>query len=448
MKKQVYNPYLPLWEYIPDGEPRVFGDRLYIYGSHDRFGGKWYCENDYVTWSAPVCDLSDWRYEGIIYKKENDPREGNLFAPDCVRGYDGKYYLYYSKDDTSVISVAESDDPAGEFSYLGDVHYENGELLGGEGDYFMFDPSVLMDDGRVWLYSGSSVRGTNTGIKRNMAGCTVTELCPDMITVKKAPRVVLPGCDSWESDAFFEGPSARKIGELYYIVYPVRDFTGLHYAVSRCPDRDFRHMGTVISSSGIGINGTTAYDPDYPIGNEHGGLVEIGGRWYIFSHKNTNGDNYSRHGIAEPVEIEPDGTIRQVILTSCGLNGKPLKDCGTYPAAIACLLRGGAAITQSGADGDENCEHYVKNITDGAAVGYRYFGFRGGEYTLRVMTRGGEGNLTVSVGESTAAIPIIPGEEWHPAAASLSVSSGTHSVLFTYNGTSPLDLHSFEIKHK
>ena len=27
------NPYLPAWEYIPDGEPRVFGDRIYVYGS-------------------------------------------------------------------------------------------------------------------------------------------------------------------------------------------------------------------------------------------------------------------------------------------------------------------------------------------------------------------------------------------------------------------------------
>ena len=36
------NPYLPLWEHIPDGEPYVFDDpdqpgrqRVYIYGSHD-----------------------------------------------------------------------------------------------------------------------------------------------------------------------------------------------------------------------------------------------------------------------------------------------------------------------------------------------------------------------------------------------------------------------------
>ena len=73
MKRQCYNPYLPSWEYIPDAEPRVFGDRLYIYGSHDLFGAKEYCEGNYVSWSAPVGDLSDWRYEGVIFKKEDTP---------------------------------------------------------------------------------------------------------------------------------------------------------------------------------------------------------------------------------------------------------------------------------------------------------------------------------------------------------------------------------------
>ena len=31
MKKQAYNPYLPSWEYTPDCEPYVFGDRVYIF---------------------------------------------------------------------------------------------------------------------------------------------------------------------------------------------------------------------------------------------------------------------------------------------------------------------------------------------------------------------------------------------------------------------------------
>ena len=55
--KQVFNPYLPAGEYIPDGEPHVFGNRVYVYGSHDTFGAPIFCVNDYVCWSAPVNDL-------------------------------------------------------------------------------------------------------------------------------------------------------------------------------------------------------------------------------------------------------------------------------------------------------------------------------------------------------------------------------------------------------
>ena len=44
------NPFLPLWEHIPDGEPYVFEDpdnpgkyRVYVYGSHDSMiDGYWY----------------------------------------------------------------------------------------------------------------------------------------------------------------------------------------------------------------------------------------------------------------------------------------------------------------------------------------------------------------------------------------------------------------------
>ena len=69
VKKQAFNPYLPSWEYIPDGEPYVFGDRVYVYGSHDYFNGYVFCMGDYVCWSAPVDDLGNWRYEGVIYPK-------------------------------------------------------------------------------------------------------------------------------------------------------------------------------------------------------------------------------------------------------------------------------------------------------------------------------------------------------------------------------------------
>ena len=51
--KQVFNPYLPLNEYIPDGEPHVFGDRVYIYGSHDKENGDDFCMLDYVPGPRP-----------------------------------------------------------------------------------------------------------------------------------------------------------------------------------------------------------------------------------------------------------------------------------------------------------------------------------------------------------------------------------------------------------
>ena len=73
MKRQCFNPYLPSWEYIPDAEPRLFDGRVYIYGSHDRFGSKEYCVNDYVSWSAPEDDQSDWRDEGMIFRKDQTP---------------------------------------------------------------------------------------------------------------------------------------------------------------------------------------------------------------------------------------------------------------------------------------------------------------------------------------------------------------------------------------
>lgn len=464
MKQQVFNPYLPPWEYIPDGEPHVFDGRLYIFGSHDRFGGKWYCENDYVSWSAPVNDLSNWRYEGVIYKKDQDSRKGNLYAPDVAKGPDGRYYLYYSKDDTSVISVAVSDTPAGHYAYYGDVSYQDGRILGGsEGDYFMFDPSVLIDAGRIWLYSGSSARRTTTKIKRNMAGCTVTELSHDMKTVKTQPKVILAGTKSWLTDAYFEGPSARKIGDRYYVVYPTRNGTGLHYAVSDRPDAGFVHKGLIHSTFNIGVDGRGVADPAYPRGNSHGGLAQINGQWFIFDHRNTNGTGFSRQGVAEPVILNPDGTFRQAEATSCGLNLKPLRDEGYYPAYIACVLMSGKIfggvrlpamcpyVTQSGNDGDTRNTSFIANVGGGSVVGYKYFGFSGGEYEIAVTTRGDKGKLVLSTGEKDDPVgeaALRACENKTETVIRCRIEKGVRPLFFTRHGRGKTELYGLTIHKK
>lgn len=126
MKNQVFNPYLPSFEYIPDAEPHVFNGRVYIYGSHDKFNGISFSLNDYVTWSAPIDDLSSWRFEGYIWHRNDDPKKyhgflNSLFAPDVCQGKDGRYYLYYFIGYNSLISVAVSDSPVGPFKFLSHV---------------------------------------------------------------------------------------------------------------------------------------------------------------------------------------------------------------------------------------------------------------------------------------------------------------------------------------
>lgn len=463
MSRQVFNPYLPHYEYIPDAEPRIFENRLYIYGSHDRLGGKWFCENDYVTWSASLNDLSDWRYEGVIYTKQQDNRQGNLYAPDVIQGTDGRYYLYYSKDDSSVIGVAVCDTPAGKYEFYGEISYPDGRLLGdSEEEYFMFDPSILMDNGRIWLYSGSSVRRTTTKIKRNMVGCTVTELVADMITVKTPPKVVLEGTKSWRSEAYFEGPSARKIRDLYYIVYPVRNGSGLHYATSKYPDKGFIHQGSIHSTSDYGINGHSFFNLAYPRGNNHGGLVCVKGQWYVFDHRMTNNTDFSRQGIAEPITIATDGSISQVETTSCGLNGKPLKDEGRYPAYIACNLMSrkyfgffrnplkNAYVKQEGEDGEENAACYLSGIKRGYSAGYKYFNFTGGRYRITSTVRGGSGELIVATGEDgkgklgSTFLSMV--NAWKDVSLDCYIAPGKKALYFTYNGNYSIEMLNFHIE--
>lgn len=188
MKEQVYNPYLPSYEYIPDGEPYVFGDRLYVFGSHDRFNGTNYCQNNYVGWSAPIDDLSDWRYEGEIYNKNQDPnRKGdwNLYAPDVAVGPDGRYYLYYSAANSSIMSVAVCDTPVGHYEYYGDIVDKRGHVVGtGKEDYVQFDPGVFVDDdGRIYLYSGFNPPVAKKMFGHLTVGSYVMELEKDMKTI-------------------------------------------------------------------------------------------------------------------------------------------------------------------------------------------------------------------------------------------------------------------------
>ncbi len=473
MRNLGLNPYLPSWEYIPDGEPYVFDGRVYVYGSHDRFNGHMYCLNDYVCWSAPLSDLGNWRYEGVIYRKTDDPanRDGSacLFAPDVTVGPDKRYYLYYSLNSLPVVSVAVSDHPTGPYDFYGYVSYPDGTRLGeGIGDEPQFDPSVLTEGNTVYLYTGFCLPDD-----KDRSGAMVTVLEPDMLTVRTKPSFVLPNKpysagSGFEGFEFFEAPSIRKRGDLYYLIYSSVQMYELCYATSKEPTAGFTYGGVIISNNDLGIQTYKPADmPTYYGGNNHGSIIELNGDWFIFYHRHTNGTNYSRQVCAERITINADNSISQVSMSSCGLNGGPLPGEGTYQTYIACNLfcskpnpyTGGMGgnglwmdafypkITQDGGDGDRE-DAYILNMTDSATAGFKYFACQGVRQIM-IRTRGyarGHFELRTQIGgESIGSIAINYSNFWHDYQADIHIPDGTHALYFTYRGEGSVAFASFTL---
>ena len=489
MKEQIYNPYLPLNEYVPDGEPHVFDGRVYIYGSHDAPDAEVYCPGHYVTWSAPVDNLKEWRYEGEIYRRDQDPSNAKdtmqLWAPDVTKGPDGRYYLYYCFSFYPEIGVAVSDSPAGPFAFYGHVKYPD-SINGGKTlqEFMPFDPAVLTDeDGRVYLYYGfapacekemkapkfseAEIAAFPEKQKEILRVLSKTEfgengmaveLEQDMITMKAIPQPCIPGGHhtqgtGFEEHGFFEASSIRKIRGKYYFVYSSHKSHELCYAVSDHPMDGYRYGGTVISNGDVGLEGRT--EPVYTLGNNHGGIAQVGADFYIFYHRQTAGSEYSRQGCAEKIRIAEDGSIGQVEMTSCGLNGGPLCASGTYPAAIACHMTSSTTMSRIDYNDpvmkqqtrivEEQNQQYITAVTDQTVIGYKYFDYREaaeiglelrGEFKGEVMLSADEaGKKTVGTQKAE-----ISSQEWKVISICTERQSGILPLYLHFSGKGTLDL--------
>lgn len=353
------NPYLPGWEYIPDGEPRVFGGRVYVYGSHDNAGSVKFCDHVLKCWSAPVDDLNSWTCHGDIfrtretadYPADTDWTDSSnyLYAPDVVEK-DGKYYLY-AYIINSVGCVAVSDKPEGPFKLLSKYKYTIPDEICCNG--WFIDPGVLVDDdGRTYIYCGferSFMAEVNSSNMYEIADGSCIE---HIIPIEKTEN--FPD----EDGLFFEACSPRKIGDTYYLIYSPKRGSRLAYATADSPTGPFVYRGYIVD------NGV-----DYPGGNNHGSVAEINGQWYIFYHRMTNGTIMSRRGCVEKIEILPDGTIPPVEMTSLGFEDS-LNPYRITPAEIACVLKGGAVITEKNA-----FERIITDISEDCVIGYKYFDF-------------------------------------------------------------------------
>lgn len=484
--KQIYNPYLPLHKCIPDGEPHVFGDRVYLYGSHDEEGGDRFCVLDYEVFSAPVLDLTDWRSEGVSYRADQDPDYGGIYhemyAPDVVQGTDGRYYLYYAMSGgrfTGPVHVAVSNSPGGPFVYYGCVRNPDGSPYT---RHVTFDPAVLNDNGRIWLYYGWSL-AVDPAVLENFAdesgdrlrqvemqlfgksaeelketpegimGANVVELESDMITVRGIPKRIVPGQfdakgTGFEGHAFFEASSIRKISDTYYFIYSSQWQHELCYAAGSRPDGDFTYGGVIISNGDIGFRNRSPRDRVAMTGNNHGSMELINGAWYIFYHRQTHKTSFSRQGCAEKISILPDGSIPQAEMTSCGLNNGPLAAYGKYNATIACHLTNGNMphVGQKPLEETvpymthEGEEHYIADIMDGTVIGYKYFAFTG-QTELSLCIRGqAEGYFDLYADhERLGTIAVQTEEMWGMKGVDIH-TTGVKALFLKYHGQGRVQL--------
>lgn len=430
----VGNPYLPLWEHIPDGEPYIFEDpdnpgeyRVYVYGSHDSMITG-YCGRELVVWSASVDNLNEWRYDGEILRVLNNANgeplssEGLsdvLYAPDVTEKIepDGTkmYYLFPNDMEYGRRSlIAKSPRPDGPFEVC-NWSKENPSWTDG---ILEFDPAVFVDDdGRVYGYWGFE--------------CSyAAELDPNtMCTLKEGTEIVKDMISSSKSDGvfrFFEASSIRKIEDKYVFVYsrvthegefglPSTNYT-LAYAYSDAPLGPWTYGGTIIDgrareideAGNVIASGTVA-------GNTHGGICEINDQWYVFYHRQTGTDEYARQAMVAPITVEVEKGkggkvhISEGEYNSEGFSLNGLDPLEVHSAGIACWYTGpkvaiheypnniffGSYVASGYGTEDKyeapydlrNNTNQVVNNTAGSIVGYKYFNFDGtyGSKDLRLV---------------------------------------------------------------
>ena len=342
------NPYLPLWEHVPDGEPRVFEDpdnpgklRAYIIGSHD-VNYSAYCGPDIRMWSAPVEDLTQWRDEGPIFSWFVNGQWDTMYAPDLVVTTDkttGKktYWLYpHSRGWRRTPMVCKGDRPNGPFVPV-NLTEDGTQCL--PGSLIDFDPSVFIENITDKKDPDYNI-GYRAYVFYGFQHSTAVELDQNtMYSKREGTNPIDPFIPAVSADGrlldkegseykalyqgqnpkdfnFFEASSIRQVGNKYVMVfsgYSGKEYglgntnSALRYAYGDSPLGPWRSGGVLVDSRGVvtGEDGSKLITTNAGH-NTHGSLQEINGQWYVFYHRPPRGFGNARQAMVAPVKITWD----------------------------------------------------------------------------------------------------------------------------------------------
>jgi GH43 family beta-xylosidase len=285
--------------YSADPSARVFGDRVYLFPSHDILAtpGKgrvgWFCMEDYHVFSS--ANLTDWTDHGLVVTQNKvpwvKPDSYSMWAPDCIYR-NGKYYFYFPttpKDSTIgrgfTVGVATATKPEGPYTP------EPTPIKGVRG----IDPNVFIDkDGQAYLYwSQGNIYAAK--LKENMV-----ELASEPVILKDLPTKGLK-----------EGPYLFERNGTYYLTFPhVEDkIERLEYSTSNNPLGPFKMTGVIMDESPTGC------------WTNHHSVIQFKNQWYLFYHDRDYSPNFdkARSVRADSLFFNTDGTIKKVVRTLRGI---------------------------------------------------------------------------------------------------------------------------------
>ena len=367
------NPYLPNFELMPDNELHVFWSRedeewrVYGTGSHDSYTSGTWCGDEAVCWSAPVYDLTAWRYEGVI--KDG----GWYFACDFNYDLQTDQAIFYA------------------FPFFGNPDMEAHHLLtngrsvpdslfdtplceaGIEGKDFMvlnFDPTIYIeDDGTIYLVFDKQPAEDGSEPKH----CQLTKLNKERNAIEWSVGVRMaegePSSDGFNPENY-EANTLDYLPEYgcyviqYSYVAEQAEVNGQGYyplAYIYTTDTDLEnalwHWGGIIGDNGgfYVKNLETgeierAEEASYSWDNNHGGLVKINGEWYLSNHRHT-GVHACRQGFLEKVSMSfDDGKLTILPTEYTSSIGESIDGFHPWEAYRACYI----TPTQSYSSTDEN----------------------------------------------------------------------------------------------
>lgn len=421
-------------QFSADPSAKVFGNKIYIYASHDirceHTQGRpdWFCMEDYHVFSSD--NLTDWEDHGMALHQGQvpwaDAESFSMWAPDGSYK-NGKYYFYFPskakghlerKNNPSVngsafhIGVAVGSQPTGPFVP------EAEPIKGVHG----IDPNVFIDkDGQAYLYWSQH-------------DFFVAKLKENMLELAEEPRII----GNIPSEGLKEGPFLFERNGLYYLTYPrvANKIERIEYAIADNPLGPFEYKGVIMDESPTGC------------WTNHQSVASFKGQWYFFYHHNDFSPDFDKNRSirADSLFFTSDGLIKKVTPTHRGI-GVTKASSKIHPDRYTDISTQGYSIEfLNQADPFQGWKSVFSQAQ--AWVRYNTVEFPQQplkQVSIRMQAANASGVLEIrsalEAGKVIAEIPVNANARWeevvHPVKAS---PTGMQDLVFVYNGKGILEL--------